>query len=490
MVTTLALLALQTQVMGSISGLVRDGAGRAPATYALVAATESGRTHTGRVDSLGRYRIDSIPLGPIRVTARRIGYTMALVDTAVTTAKPRLKLDFTLRAVHLQSAAVPDDATQEPITSRASYEGFSLNLFRETTRHASDSNVFISPASAAFALAMTYGGSHGATEVAMRRALRVDGPPEKIGRDDAQLVRSLADQSSVRLSIANSIWASANRPFLPSFLDWTRNNYSAEVRSMVLHGSAAQRAINGWVAKATEDKIQSLLPDTLPDETAMVVLSAVYFKGIWKHKFDTLATRSHAFTLGNGQVVTRKLMFRHERIQYHRGNHYQAVRLPYRGDRIAMYVFLPDSGIPPADVVATIDTTSWRAAMGGFTAADLRLGLPRFRVECQTTLNEPLDSLGMAVAFDPKRADFNRMLPRSFLRDTNLYISKIIQQTYVDVDEQGTEAAAATGVIMSVLTSVHLTPEMIVDRPFIVAIRDDHTGLILFLGQINDPLQR
>ena len=120
----------------------------------------------------------------------------------------------------------------------------------------------------------------------------------------------------------------------------------------------------------------------------------------------------------------------------------------------------------------------------------MRLGLPKFHIEYQTTLNDPLKALGMEVAFDPQHADFSRMLPRSFLRETNVFISKVVQKTYVDVDEQGTEAAAATGVMMVQTSSYHPEPEMIVDRPFITAIRDDRIGLILFLGQINDPTQR
>jgi serpin B len=176
-------------------------------------------------------------------------------------------------------------------------------------------------------------------------------------------------------------------------------------------------------------------------------------------------------------------MFEHEHMQYRRGQNFQAVRLPYKGDRIAMYVFLPDSGVP----LAAFD---WRAWMGQFGDVEMRLGLPKFHIEYQTTLNEPLRALGMDVAFDPHRADFSRMLPRSFLRDKNVFISTVVQKTYVDVDEQGTEAAAATGVFMVEPTSVHREPEMIVDRPFVAAIRDDRTGLILFLGQINDPTQR
>ena len=469
MPTILLILALQTQMTGSVVGVVRD-ASRRPVSYAQVFFGPSRHT---MADSLGRYRIDSIAPGSLHLSVSRIGFLRTQVDTALAPGQ-RLRLELVLRP-----DPSPDAVTVPPL-----YDGFSMGLFHEVTRVAPDSNVFLSPASAAFALAMTYGGAGGETETAMAHALGVDGvAPEKLGPENAELLKSLGGQKDVQLSIANSIWASAGKPFLRSFLESTRNDYHAEVRSMVLNGPAAQRDINDWVAKATHDKIQALLADTLPDTTVMVLLNAVYFKGLWKNKFDTAATRSHPFTLAGGRVVSRKLMFRHEWMQYRRGPNFKSVRLPYKGDRIAMYVFLPDSGVPLADVAATIDFAQ-------FSSVEMRLGLPKFHIEYETTLNDPLAALGMGVAFDPHRADFSRMLPQSFLRDTTVFISKVVQKTYVDVDEQGTEAAAATGAMMAILATVRSEVALIVDRPFITAIRDDRTGLILFLGQINDPTQR
>jgi serpin B len=472
MPTILLILALQTQVTGSVVGVVRDTAGR-PISYALVFV---GPPRHAITDSLGQYRIDSVPAGRLAVSVRRLGFNMR-VDTVVIQPGAQTRATFVLHPAP-GIGQVEENDYAIPAKSWPSYDGFSVGLFHEVTRVARDSNVFLSPASAAFALAMTYGGSGGTTETAMAHALGVDGvTPEQLGPENAELVKSLGDQKDVQLSIANSIWASAGKPFLRSFLESTRNDYHAEVRSMVLNGPAAQHEINDWVAKATHDKIQTLLADTLTEQTAMVVLNAVYFKGLWKDKFDTAATQAHPFTLAGGRVVGRKLMYRHGDIQYQRGANFAAVRLPYKGDRIAMYVFLPDSGVPLADLAATIDK-------GKFGSVRMRLGLPKFHIEYQTTLNNPLKALGMGVAFDPDRADFSRMV-----HDANVFISTVVQKTYVDVDEQGTEAAAATGVTVQT-SSYHPEPEMIVDRPFITVIRDDRTGLILFLGQINDPTQR
>jgi serine protease inhibitor len=380
-----------------------------------------------------------------------------------------------LLIVQLQT---PGSAVAPPPT----YETFSLGLFRRVAEHAPDSNVFLSPVSAAFALAMAYGGSAGATQTAMGRALGVAGDaPEALGPRNAALLDSLTRQSDVQLKIASSIWAERGLPFLGAFLR------QAPTQLTDLHTPEAVREINAWVAKTTEGKIPTMLSAPMPDSAVMLLLNAVYFKGLWRDPFDTAATRPHAFTLAGGSVVTRRLMFRQGSMQYQRGANFQAVRLPYHGDRTAMYVFLPDSGVPLAQFAATIDTANWTQWMGAFHGRRVRLGLPRFRVEYETTLNDPLKAMGMGLAFDEKRADFSGMLPSSYLARKNVFISQVVQKTYVDVDEAGTEAAAATGIHMVEPTALRPTPEMIVDRPFVVAIRDDKSGLLLFLGQISNP---
>ncbi len=359
------------------------------------------------------------------------------------------------------------------------YEAFSLDLFRRVTQHtAADSNVFLSPASAAFALAMAHRGAGGTTQAAIAQTLGVASDESDALQD------SLSRQSDVQLMVARSIWAERGLPFLDSFLR------QAPARTVELQSPEAQQQINAWVAEATKGKIPTMISGPLPDSAVMVLLNAVYFKGLWRDKFDAAETRPHPFLVAGGTAVTRRLMFRHATMQYQRGPNFQAVRLPYRGNRMAMYVLLPDSGLSITQFAATLDTAHWDRWMRHFGDTRIRLGLPTFRVEYETTLNEPLTALGMGVAFDEKRADFSGMLPRSYLARKNVFISKVMQKTYVDVDEQGTEAAATTEVVGAEPTALVRPIEMIVDRPFIAAIRDDKTGLLLFLGQINDPRQR
>jgi serine protease inhibitor len=471
---------LQTQVTGT----VRDTTGRPLAHTNVLVTPGSGPRRGALSDSLGHYRVDSVSAGRAHILFRRLGYVPAVIDTVIKSDE-NLSMDVVLHVSTLRLSPLAGDAIPR-------YEAFSLNLFREAVRHAPDSNVVLSPASAAFALTMTYGGSGGRTRTAMAHTLGLDGiAPDQVGPINRALLDSLLHQSDVQLSIANSVWASEGRPFLPTFIDETEKHYHAPVKAVALASPEAMREINEWVAEATHDKIPTLLSHTLSDSDAMVLLNAVYFKGAWQSKFDTAATRPHPFTLTNGRVVNRPLMNREARIQYERTREFQAVRLPYAGDRLAMYVFLPDSGTSLAQFAATMDSAHWALWMDRFSEMKLHLGLPKFRIDYETTLNDPLEALGMGVAFNKHEADFSGMLPRAYLADTNAYISEVRQKTYVDVAEQGTEAAATTSVRLGVGPTAVLRPvEMIVDRPFVAAIRDDRTGLLLFLGAITDPRQR
>jgi serine protease inhibitor len=373
---------------------------------------------------------------------------------------------------------------------RAMYVGFSLRLFREVARQKPDSNIFLSPASAAWALAMTAGGAANGTWRDMARVLGVDaGAPDGLGPANGAELASLAKQSGVELHVANSIWASEGRPFLPEFLNGARRWYGAQVTSMRLHGPAAAARINGWVSEATKGKIASIVPDTLADTTAMVLVNAVYFHGRWQTTFDSARTRPRPFVTGDGSIVSRPRMANRARFPYLRDSGFQALRLPYRGGRLAMYVFLPDSGRGLSAFTTQLDSAHWVRWMHGFhDVGDVDLELPKVRLEYGVSLADPLKGMGMRVAFDPLRADFSRMLPRAFLRDSNAFISAVLQKAFVDVNELGTEAAAATAVEIGVVpTSVMPSIPFVVDRPFCVAIRDDRTGLILFLGQITDP---
>lgn len=489
--------------VGGVVGTVRDAHSGKPVAQAQVVVWSTSRPRAAISDSLGRYRLDSLSAGRWKVTVRRIGYTPRLTDSIAIKSRRTVRVNFRITAWLVAVPARPDSEVKDRVDSGAmgafagadtahgavAYTGFSLRLFKELARERRDSNIVSSPASAAWALAMTAGGAADSTWRAMATVLGVDARvPDSLGPANAATLASLGGQHGVELHIANSIWASAGRPFLPTFLDGTRRWYHAEVTSMTLHGRAAEERINAWVARATENKIPVILADTLTDDEAMVLLNAVYFHGKWLSVFDSVRTKPHAFTLVDGSVVSRPLMRKVTNFLYLSDTGVRAVRLPYQGGRLAMYVFLPDSDQSLAAFVDRLDSARWARWMHAFRLNDVDVQMPTFRVEQEMTLRPPLAQLGMAVAFDRSRADFSRMLPANYLRDSNAFIGRVLQRTYIDVNEQGTVAAAATMLEMSVPTSAPPPPiPFVVDRPFCVAIRDDRTGVILFLAQITDP---
>jgi serpin B len=223
----------------------------------------------------------------------------------------------------------------------------------------------------------------------------------------------------------------------------------------------------------------------------MVLINAVYFKGKWLKPFDTAQTKPRLFTLPGRHVVMRARMERLDLIQYAKDTALQLVRLPYQGGRVAMYVILPDSSLSTASVLSRLTPDRWTRWMQTLKTQDVHLELPRFRITYNTSLTKALSSLGMADAFDCEQATFGLMLPPVYLRDHPTCIGDVIQKTFVEVNEKGTEAAAVTAVGVLITGTGFITRpppiEFIVDRPYFVAIRDDKTGALLFLGQIVDP---
>lgn len=480
---------------GSIEGIIGDSAS-GPVEGAFV---EVGRREA-RTDAQGKFRLDSIPSGTASLAVLKAGYGLYTRHKTPVSAGATIRLEIWIRpydyvspeeTVNRADSGASGAYSAADAERAAAYTGFSLALFRAIVAKTPTRNVFISPASAALVLSMTASGASGSTRNAMARTLGADSLTQnQLDDENAALLATMGQQSGVRLTIANSIWADEGRPFLPAFLAGVEQHYHAEVRSLVLHGTAAQARINGWASKSTNGRIPIILADTLPNSTSMVLMNAVYFKGKWRDKFDSTETKAHPFTLPGGRKESRQLMTRRDQIMYVSDSGVQVARLPYRGGRIAMYVILPDSGVPIARVVANLSPAKWLRWMRSDSSRDLHLELPRFRLEYGASLAPELASLGMGVAFDCDKASFARMLPAEYLRKHPTCIDDVFQRAFVEVNEQGTEAAAVTAVGMLSPTGM-LTPrppiEFIVDRPFAVAIRDERSGLLLFLGQITDP---
>jgi len=371
----------------------------------------------------------------------------------------------------------------------AANNDFGFKLFGKLTSSAPTKNVFISPSSIAFALAMTLNGADGETKDAMARALSLSEMTlDEVNAASAGLMNELLNaDEDVELSIANSLWARLGVQFLPGFIRANRSHYDAEVTALDFASPKAAPYINTWVSNKTQGKISGIVDDPIDPMAIMFLLNAIYFKAAWTEPFDPEATREADFHLLTGETKRVQRMRLFHDFRYLETDSFQAVSLPYGSRRLSMYVFLPAETTGLAAFQSALTRENWERWMAKFSYREGLLALPRFKVEYGAELNSALAALGMGVAFDGQSADFSLMAQT----DLNIFISAVRHKTYIDLDEYGTEAAAVTSVEMS-LTAAPMEDgpepfEMIVDRPFVIAIRDNDTGALLFLGCIVEP---
>ena len=301
------------------------------------------------------------------------------------------------------------------------------------------------------------------------------------------------DDKGFRLNIANAVWGQEGYDFLEPFLDVLAESYGAGVRPMDFREApeASRVTINDWVAERTEDRIKDLIPEGVIDRyTRMVLTNAIYFNAAWQYPFDESSTRIRPFHPLDGDAVDVPMMRTTATFGYTRGDGYQAVDLPYDGNELSMTILLPDAG-HFREFEESVDAALVSRVLGDVQSKLVALTTPKFEFESQFRLAETLKMMGMPNAFDDKVSDFSGMDGNSCLAgdDPCLYIEDVIHKAFVSVDEEGTEAAAATAVVMAVPTSAEPPPEPIrvsVDRPFIFLIRDRATDAILFVGRMED----
>lgn len=362
------------------------------------------------------------------------------------------------------------------------YADFGIDLFRDLVGESPAENLFISPTSAAIALAMTYNGAAGETREAMATTLGVSGMSlERLNSANAEWLAALADTQDrkVDLAVANLIWSRQGFPFRAAFFDRTAQFYGAETRELPFDDDALAQ-INDWVKRNTRGKIETIL-DRISSDDVMFLINALYFKGQWRYRFDEGQTRPGAFTRLDGSQVDAPMMRQRTSLPYLDGDGFRMVSLPYGNGRFSMVLALPDPGVDLGAFYDSLSPESWESWVGGLQETEVGVVLPRFRIESDKQMNEALGRLGMEIAFSPTEADFSEMSP------AQLFIAFVRQKTFVEVDEEGTEAAAVTVVGMQ-LTSGPSYPVLEFDRPFFFAIQDNATGTILFMGQVTDPL--
>lgn len=361
---------------------------------------------------------------------------------------------------------------------------FGFKLFSEVLEKDPGNNIFVSPSSVAIALAMTYNGASGSTKEAMTKTLELQGLNlEQINSSNVALKKLLENPDpKVQLTIANSLWANKDTSFKPDFLQRNKDFYTAKVTNLNFTDPGAIGIINNWVNENTRGKINKIVEKIEPDQV-LFLINAIYFKGSWTNEFDKQQTTEYPFYLSSGKQKQHPMMSQSDDYRYYDNEQFQAVSLPYGQDgKISFYIFLPKQNSSLKSFYQNLNAENWENWMTQFSKREGLVRLPRFKMDYDVTLNNALTALGMGEAFSNK-ANFSLM-------GKNLKMSEVKHKTFVEVNEEGTEAAAATSVAIVPLSAQVPTQEpfrMIVDRPFFCAIRDNQTGSLLFMGSIVEP---
>ena len=369
---------------------------------------------------------------------------------------------------------------------------FALDLYDRLRQ--GDGNLFFSPYSVSTALAMTYAGTHGQTAQEMARTLHFALEPQRLHPSFAELLRSTRGdkrQHGYELNVANALWCQHQYPLLPDFLDTTRKHYGSGVgqADFINSGEQARRDINSWVANQTGNRIKDLLrPGDLSADTRLVLTNAIYFKGDWDAPFERESTKNDDFYLTPQRKVHVPLMWQHDHFGYLDGGSFQVLALPYRGRLLSMLILLPKKvdGLGELEKSLREDTLAkWLANMH---TQDAEVYLPRFKMTQRYSLQDVLARMGMPSLFDPAARDLSGINNTS----DRPYLTKVIHQAFVEVNETGTEAAAATAslVLAGAAPSFGPPPQPVIfraDHPFLYLIRDNRSGSILFMGRVTNP---
>ncbi len=365
--------------------------------------------------------------------------------------------------------------------SAFAFNKFSFKLLAQSRQSLSRTNYFLSPAGLAFALSMLENGAQGETSNQIMATLQAEGISlDELNENNKLFTHSLAAlNDSVKLDIANAIWINGNAPVKSRFISVNQKYYDAAVQSENFSDPQTVADINHWAAEKTNHKISKMFDPPLDPTLQLILLNAIYFKGAWEAKFDANQTHELPFTLAGGAVIQHPRMSHSAHYPYYEDDQCQMVELKYKGGDLSMVVVLPKQ--PLDGFLKSFDAAPFERALGKLKQGKGTVEIPKFKIENEYELSGVLQSMGMKLAFSPK-ADFRE------LSDNPLFVSFVKHKTYVDVNEEGTEAAAVTAVGVRAMIAMREHPfQFVVDRPFLMAIRDRKTGLILFLGAIFDP---
>jgi serpin B len=384
----------------------------------------------------------------------------------------------------------PDVSTSEQSLLVEGNSAFAFELYQALREE--EGNLFYSPHSISLALAMTYAGARGETAQQMADTLQFLLEQERLHPSFNWLDAELAsrgegaqgqDGEGFRLNIVNAIWGQKDYEFLSDFLDVLAQNYGAGLRILdfITETEKSRLAINQWVSDQTEGRIEDLIPQgAIGELTRLVLTNAIYFNAAWEYPFDEDMTADGPFYLLDGGQVTVPMMQQTESFSYAEGEGYQAIELLYDGGELSMVILLPEDGKFQA-FEEGLQAQQVSDIISGMQATEVALTMPQFEFDSGFSLKDTLAGMGMPVAFS-SAADFSGMTGKR-----ELFISDVIHKAFVSVDEAGTEAAAATAVIMELTAVPEPAVEVTIDHPFIFLIRDIETGAVLFVGRVLNP---
>ncbi len=362
---------------------------------------------------------------------------------------------------------------------------FAFDLLNQSADASAGKNVFVSAPNVSLALAIAANGALGETFDAMAVPLAGKGATlAQMNRDFAALQTLLRNNAGITLTLANSLWVNAGPSLNDDYLQRVQQAYGAEIHSLNFSQPQSVGEINQWASDATNGKIPAIV-DRLPADLLMMIISAVYFKAAWLRPFQPALTQDAPFLPADSAQINVPMMQQNGRFTHLKNELFEAVYLPYAGNTARMVVLLPAQDSSVDALRKQLTPQNWRAWATAFAPAQGALRLPRFKTEFEINLNDALKSMGMGIAFDAQRADFSGMRPIP----PNVFISEVKHRSMIDVDEAGTEAAAVASVSMGVTSAMpEENPfEMTVDRPFLIAIEDVQTGMLLFQGIIHQP---
>ncbi len=359
---------------------------------------------------------------------------------------------------------------------------FGLDLLKTVISREEAPNIMISPASVSIALGMAYNGAETTTRDAFEQVLNYEGLTRgEVNEITKELIRVLVTNVKGNLlEIANSMWYDEGFPVKQDFIDLNSNYYNAEIRELDFRQASAVKTINDWVSDKTHDKIDKII-DSISPETMMILINAIYFNCVWEVEFDPEDTREQPFYTEDKQVFGHvDMMSMESTFNVSFTEAFSAVELPYKNNKFSMFLFLPPEGSSVDDLIEQLDGKTWNSWIGEFQEMkDFTVTMPKFKFEYERSMADDLKDMGLEIAFTDE-ADFSGISP------IDLLISDVIHKTYIDVNEEGTEAAAVTAIVFET-TAIGPSSVIRLDRPFLFAITENSSKSILFTGKVSEP---